>query len=76
MVSGNIGSVTLRRLDYTVIGDIVNTAQHLQSKAEPGQIIISENSYEQVKQFFNCRKTGEVNMKNKEKAVNIYEVIS
>jgi class 3 adenylate cyclase len=76
MVSGNIGSVTLRRLDYTVIGDTVNTAQRLQSKAEPGQIIISEKSYEQINQFFNCRKIGEVNMKNKSAPITIYEVIS
>ncbi|MBE0661839.1 MAG: response regulator [Bacteroidales bacterium] len=76
MVSGNIGSATLRRLDYTVIGDTVNTAQRLQSKAEPGQIVISEKSYEQINQFFNCRKIGEVNMKNKSAPITIYEVIS
>ena len=76
MVSGNIGSVTLRRLDYTVIGDTVNTAQRLQTKAEPGQIVISEKSYEQIKQFFNCRKIGEVSMKNKSSDITIYEVIS
>ncbi|HET8962333.1 MAG TPA: adenylate/guanylate cyclase domain-containing protein [Chitinophagales bacterium] len=46
MISGNIGSANLKRLDYTVIGDIVNTAQRLQSIAEPRNIIISENSYE------------------------------
>jgi adenylate cyclase len=76
MVSGNIGSATLRRLDYTVIGDTVNTAQRLQTKAEPGQIVISEKSYEQINQFFNCRKIGEVNMKNKSAPITIYEVIS
>jgi adenylate cyclase len=76
MVSGNIGSATLRRLDYTVIGDTVNTAQRLQTKAKPGQIIISEKSYVQVKQSFNCREIGEVNMKNKLLPVTIFEVIS
>lgn len=75
MVSGNIGSATLRRLDYTVIGDVVNTAQRLQSTAGPGQIIINDASYEKIKASFNCRKVGEVVLKNKSKAVVIYEVM-
>jgi class 3 adenylate cyclase len=75
LVSGNIGSASLRRLDYTVIGDVVNTASRLQSVAKPGQVIISENSYEQVKEFFNCRKVGEVSLKNKVNPMVIYEVI-
>lgn len=76
LVSGNIGSASLRRLDYTVIGDVVNTAQRLQSAAGPGQIVISETSYMKVKESFNCLKVGEVKMKNKSKPVVIYEVVS
>src|SRR6187431_3021423 len=53
MISGNIGSATLRRLDYTVIGDIVNTAQRLQSVALPSQIIINEEAFEKIKGSFN-----------------------
>jgi adenylate cyclase len=75
LISGNIGSASLRRLDYTVIGDVVNTAQRLQSAAAPGQIVINETSYLKVKESFNCRKVGEVNMKNKSKPVVIYEVM-
>jgi class 3 adenylate cyclase len=75
LVSGNIGSVSLRRLDYTVIGDVVNTAQRLQSAATPGQIIINEISYEKVKECFNCRKVGEVSLKNKSLPMTIYEVV-
>ena len=75
MISGNIGSANLRRLDYTVIGDTVNVAQRLQSAGEPGQIIISENSYEKIKESFNCKKVGEVSLKNKSNAVTIYEVL-
>ena len=74
MISGNIGSANLRRLDYTVIGDAVNTAQRLQSAAAPGQIIINEISFEKVKQSFNCKKVGEVSLKNKASAMMIYEV--
>jgi adenylate cyclase len=75
MISGNIGSASLKRLDYTVIGDIVNTAQRLQSVAEAGQIYISEACFEKIKESFECRKVGEVKLKNKDNAVNIYEVI-
>jgi class 3 adenylate cyclase/FixJ family two-component response regulator len=75
MISGNIGSANLRRLDYTVIGDAVNTAQRLQSQAEPGQIIINEFSYLKVKESFNCKKIGEVILKNKAQPINIYEVL-
>ncbi len=75
MISGNIGSITLRRLDYTVIGDAVNTAQRLQSAGGEGQIIISEESYQKVKESFNCRKVGEVTLKNKSNSVMIYEVL-
>jgi class 3 adenylate cyclase len=75
MISGNIGSVTLRRLDYTVIGDAVNTAQRLQSAAEPGQIIINEASFEKIKESFNCNKVGEVILKNKANPVTIYDVL-
>jgi class 3 adenylate cyclase/FixJ family two-component response regulator len=74
MISGNIGSASLRRLDYTVIGDTVNTAQRLQSVAGPGQIIISEACYNKVKESFNCTKVGEVSLKNKASTMNIYEV--
>jgi len=75
MISGNIGSSSLRRLDYTVIGDTVNAAQRLQSAAEAGQIIISESCFEKVKESFDCRKVGEVSLKNKKGTTNIYEVI-
>ena len=75
MISGNIGSGTLRRLDYTVIGDVVNVAQRLQGVAKEGQIIINQQSYDKVKESFNCRKVDEVILKNKSNPVNIYELM-
>lgn len=75
MISGNIGSATLKRLDYTVIGDTVNTAQRLQSAAKENQIIISQDAYEKVKESFSCKAVGEVSLKNKSTPVMIYEVM-
>lgn len=75
MISGNIGSATLKRLDFTVIGDTVNTAQRLQATAKPSQIIITETAYQKVKESFNCKQVGEVTLKNKANALNIYEVL-
>jgi class 3 adenylate cyclase len=76
VVSGNIGSASLRRLDYTVIGDVVNIAQRLQSAAGDGQIFLSEECYEKIKESFNCQKVGEKNMKNKAAGITVYEVIN
>lgn len=75
MISGNIGSSTLKRLDYTVIGDTVNTAQRLQSAAGPGQILIRKSAYEQIKESFNCKLVGEKVLKNKQEPIEVYEVI-
>ncbi len=75
MISGNIGSAALRRLDYTVIGDTVNTAQRLQTAAGVGKVVINEACYQKVKQSFNCLRIGEAILKNKEDAAVIYEVL-
>ncbi len=75
MVSGNIGSASLRRLDYTVIGDAVNVAQRLQTVAKAGQIIITEEVYLKTKESFKCVPNGEFTLKNKVKPVSTYEVM-
>ncbi|WP_299286476.1 adenylate/guanylate cyclase domain-containing protein [uncultured Mucilaginibacter sp.] len=75
MVSGNIGSVSLKRLDYTVIGDSVNTAQRLQSAAKPGQILVNQQVFMQVKEAFQFQKIGEVLLKNKALPATVYEVL-
>ena len=75
MVSGNIGSASLRRLDYTVIGDSVNVAQRLQSVAKASQVLITEQVYQKIKESFRCEINGEFTLKNKEKPVVTYSVI-
>jgi adenylate cyclase len=75
MISGNIGSTSLRRLDYTVIGDTVNTAQRLQTIAAPGQILLTEAAFQGVKESFQGNEVGEFSLKNKLKPVVVYEIL-
>ncbi|MEA1786053.1 adenylate/guanylate cyclase domain-containing protein [Arenibacter sp. GZD96] len=75
MISGNIGSASLKRLDYTVIGDTVNTAARIQAAAKENQILISETCYERVKESFQCKKLDVITMKNKAKPLVVYEVL-
>ncbi len=76
MISGNIGSVTLKRLDYTVIGDTVNTAQRLQGVADGNQILITEQCYNSVKESFSCKSIGNRVLKNKVGEVVLFEVVN
>lgn len=75
MVWGNIGSPTLKRLDYTVIGDTVNVAARIQSEAAKGQILISNSSYDLVSEAFICKHVDKLKLKNKKEPLDVYEVI-
>ncbi|MBS1756560.1 MAG: response regulator [Bacteroidetes bacterium] len=76
MISGNIGSVTLKRLDFTVIGDTVNTAQRLQGVAGQNQLLITQSCYNKVKESFNCKPIGNAALKNKLEEVALFEVLN
>ncbi len=73
VVMGNLGSVD--RLNYTVIGDNVNTAARLYNVAKGGQIIISESTYEAVKDRFVVNELPPVYVKGKVLALRNFEVV-
>lgn len=71
-VVGNIGCDF--RMDYTAIGDTVNTAARLESNAKRGQVLISETVYEQVKDRVTVEPIGEIPLKGKSKGVFVYSL--
>lgn len=73
-VVGNIGTST--RMDYTAIGDTVNTASRLESQAKAGQVLISEVVYLAVKDKIEARSLGDMALDGKSKAVHVYELVS
>jgi adenylate cyclase len=71
-VVGNIGSA--ERMQYTAIGDTVNIAARLVSRAEPGQILVSETLYKAAGGSDLFRDLGEISVKGRDAQVRVYSV--
>jgi len=72
-IVGNIGSE--KRMDYTAIGDTVNTAARLESNAKRGEILISEAVYERVKDRIEAEPVGELSLKGKAQKILTYRLL-
>jgi len=72
---GDIGSKAHRR-DFTVIGDTVNIGQRLESNSKVDGVLISESTYENVKDFVDAIKVGPLSLKGKVGEHYAYDVLS
>jgi PAS domain S-box-containing protein len=72
-VLGWIG--TEKRLEYTAIGDSVNTTKRIQENSARNQILISRDAYERVKDQVNARAYAPLTVKGKAQPIDVYEVM-
>jgi len=72
-ILGLIG--TEKRLEYTAIGDSVNTTKRLQENAGKNQIVISGAAYARVKDLITVREMEPMSVKGKKEPIPVYEVL-
>ncbi len=66
---------TSHYMDYTVLGTHVNLASRLESAADPGEILISHETWSLVKDVIMCRDKGEITVKGFSHPVRVHQVI-
>ena len=72
VVAGYIGS--MKRLQYTILGEAVNIASYLESIAGPNEILIGEETFRQVKKLFPVEEAGKTRVKSGTREVRYYRV--
>lgn len=72
LISGAIGSEL--RKDYTVIGDVVNTAARVQSEAEPGTLYVSESTLSRLASVTDFKFVREIILKGKLTPVKLFRL--
>jgi class 3 adenylate cyclase len=72
-LTGDIGSP--RRREFTVLGDVVNTAARVEEVAGPDQILMTGATWERVKTAFRAKPAGSRLLRGRESETELYELV-
>ena len=61
------GIVGIKKFQYDIWGDTVNTASRMESSGAVGKVNVSQSTYDRIKNQFNCAYRGEIEAKGKGK---------
>ena len=60
------------RKDNDIFGNVVNVASRMQSVATPGDVLLTEATFEEIRDFVRCTKLGGINVKGIKEAITAY----
>jgi adenylate cyclase len=66
---------TEKRLEFTAIGDSINTAKRIQENSAKNQILLSSAAYERVKDYVNAKPCPPLTVKGKAQPLDVYELL-
>ncbi len=63
------------RMDYTAVGDTTNLGSRMESLARPGTVLLSKHTRRLVKDYFDLRSLGQMEVKGKKELQEAFELI-